>query len=318
MEEVMDDEPLASWRAGKIRSSIIDFVANITRPDSPDFVQPTDRIATFDNDGTLWCERPFQAQLYFAHDRLEELAAADPRMRERESFRACLDIDAPAIKRLGKQGILEVIAGAHAGTTQDAFDAYARHWIDSAQNPILGRRFKDLAYRPQLELLDYLRHHDFQVFVVSAGGIDLMRAFSEEVYGIPRSQIIGSYVRTRVELTDGRTELIKLAELGCFNDREAKPQSINTMIGRRPVLAFGNSDGDLAMLRYTLAGDGRRLALLLHHDDTDREFAYDRDFIVSPLAEALDRADEFNISVVSMKDDWTKVFDSPAQGAETS
>ncbi|PZQ56144.1 MAG: haloacid dehalogenase-like hydrolase [Novosphingobium pentaromativorans] len=307
----MNAEPLASWRDGKIKSAIVRFVERITAPGGPDFLPPADRVATFDNDGTLWCERPLQAQLYFAHDRLEKLAAADPSLRERESFRACLDVDVPAIKRLGKQGIFEAIAAAHAGITQDAFDTLARDWINSAQNPKLGRRFRDLAYGPQLELLAYLRAHDFRIFVVSAGGTDLMRSFSEEVYGIPRANIIGSYMKTRVEQCDGVTQLIKLAELGCFNDREAKPQSIDVMVGRRPILAFGNSDGDLAMLRYTVSGEGPRLALLLHHDDAEREFAYDRDFVVSPLAEALDRAAELGIHVVSMKHDWSGVFADP-------
>ncbi|GFE74402.1 HAD family phosphatase [Novosphingobium sp. TCA1] len=307
----MSAESLASWRDGKIKSAIVRFVERITAPGSPDFLPPADRVATFDNDGTLWCERPLQAQLYFAHDRLEKLAAADPSLRERESFRACLDVDVPAIKRLGKQGIFEAIAAAHAGITQDAFDSLARDWINSAQNPKLGRRFRDLAYGPQLELLAYLRAHDFRIFVVSAGGTDLMRSFSEEVYGIPRANIIGSYMKTRVEQRGGVTQLIKLAELGCFNDREAKPQSIDVMVGRRPILAFGNSDGDLAMLRYTVSGEGPRLALLLHHDDAEREFAYDRDFVLSPLAEALDRAAELGIHVVSMKHDWSGVFTDP-------
>lgn len=219
-----------------------------------------------------------------------------------------LNVDVPAIKRLGKQGILEVIAAVHAGTIQDDFDASALQWIQSACNPKLGRPFRDLAYLPQLQLLAYLREREFQVFIVSAGGVDLMRSFSESVYGISRSNVIGSHVKTRVEQRGGKTQLIKLAELGCFNDREAKPQSIELAIGRRPILAFGNSDGDLAMLRYTLSGDGPRLALLLHHDDPEREFAYDRDFILSPLAEALDQAAEFGIKVVSMKNDWECVF----------
>lgn len=300
--------PLAAWRDGKMKSAIIGFVESITEPTSPHFLPPADRVATFDNDGTLWCERPLQAQLYFAHDRLEQLSEDNSRFREQEPFKACLNVDVPAIKRLGKQGILEVIAAVHAGATQDDFDATALQWIKSARNPKLGRLFKDLAYLPQLQLLAFLREREFQVFVVSAGGVDLMRSFSESVYGISRSNVIGSYVKTRIEQRGGKTQLIKLAELGCFNDREAKPQSIEMAIGRRPILAFGNSDGDLAMLRYTLSGEGPRLALLLHHDDPEREFAYDRDFILSPLAEALDQAAEFGIEVVSMKNDWECVF----------
>jgi hypothetical protein len=204
---------------------------------------------------------------------------------------------------------MELFAATHAGMSDEAFDAIARAWFAVAQHPKLGRRFTQCTYLPQIELLRHLREHGFKTYIVSGGGIDLIRAFAEEAYGIPREQVIGSSMRVRFEINDGRVELMKHGELNSFDDREAKPQNIGLHIGRRPILAFGNSDGDLAMLRYTKSGPGARLALLIHHDDAEREFAYDREFKLSPLAEALDRADDEGITVVSMKRDWNTVFD---------
>ena len=271
------------------------------------------RIATFDNDGTLWCEQPLQAQVFFARDRLKELAAKDPTMKDRQPYKAFLELDLKTLQELGKQAVFEVAFATHSGGTQDEFDRTARGWLASARHPKLGRLFTQCVYQPQLELLDYLRANGFKTFIVSGGGIDLMRAFAEEVYGIPPEQVIGSSVKTRFEVRGDHGVLVKLAELGSFDDREVKPQNIQLHIGRRPILAFGNSDGDLAMLRYVKSGDGPRLALLLHHDDAEREFAYDRDFKLSPLAEALDRAAEYGITVASMRRDWKTVFPAPAR-----
>ena len=206
----------------------------------------------------------------------------------------------------------------HAGGTEDEFDRAARAWLASARHPKLGRLFTQCVYQPQLELLDYLRANGFKTFIVSGGGIDLMRAFAEDVYGIPPEQVIGSSVKTRFEVRDGRGVLVKLAELGSFDDREVKPENIQLHIGRRPILAFGNSDGDLAMLRYVKSGEGPSLALLLHHDDAEREFAYDRDFALSPLAEALDRAAEYGVTVASMMRDWNAVFPAPGALSEAT
>lgn len=305
------NDPLPSWRDGEVRTTILDFVRRVCDPDGPDFVRPQDRVATFDNDGTLWCEQPLQTQFYFGHQRLEAMIAKDPSLKKRQPFKAFHEHDLDTIKDLGKRGLLEVAAAVHAGMTEDAFDAYARDWLAHAKNPKLGRRFTDLVYQPQLELLAYLRANGFKTFIVSGGGIDLIRAFSEERYGIPRDQVVGSSVRTRFAEEEGRGELIKLAELDTFDDREIKPQNIGLHIGCRPIFAFGNSDGDLAMMRYTNTGSGPRLALLLHHDDAEREFAYDREFRLSPLAEALDRAEELGFVVVSMARDWANVFAEP-------
>lgn len=299
---------LPSWREGENRKAILDFVDRVTREGGPDYIPPAERIATFDNDGTLWCEQPLQVQFFFGHQRLEELAAKDPSIRERQPFKGYLEHDMAAIKEAGKKGLFETGATVHAGMTEDEFQSYATNWLATTKHPTLSKRFTQLVYQPQLELIAYLTSKGFRCFIVSGGGIDLMRCFSEEVYGIPRNQVVGSSVRTQTEERDGKIEMVKLAQLGSFDDREVKPQNIVLHIGRRPVLAFGNSDGDLAMLRYTLSGSGPRMALLLHHDDADREFAYDREFHLSPLAEALDRADEFGIRVVSMKQDWGAVF----------
>ena len=299
---------LKSWNDGAAKSAIIDFVGRVTREGGTDHVPPAERIATFDNDGTLWCEQPLQVQLFFGQARLQALAERDPSIRERQPFKAFLERDLKTMHALGKQGLFEIAFATHAGMTADEFEAIAREFLAQAKHPKLGRLFKHLTYLPQLELLTYLRANGFKTFIVSGGGIDLIRAFSEEAYGIPREQVVGSSVKTRYELRDGRVVLLKQAELGSFDDREVKVQNIGLHIGRRPILAFGNSDGDLAMLRYALTGTRPGLALLLHHDDAEREFAYDREFRLSPLVEALDHAVDYGITVVSMRRDWARVF----------
>lgn len=304
----MSSQPLPSWSNGAAKAAIFDFVARVTKDGGPDFVAPGERIATFDNDGTLWCEQPMPAQVFFAQHRLKELAEIDPTMRERQPFKGFLEHDAKAIHSLGRQAVFEIALATHAGQTEAEFDHIARTWLASARHPKLGRLFKHLTYKPQLELLDYLGQNGFKVFIVTAGGIDLVRALAEEAYGIPREQVVGSSLKTRLEMRNGRAELVKLAELDTFDDREVKPSNIGLHIGRRPILAFGNSDGDLAMLRYVKTGPGARLALLLHHDDPMQEFAYDREFRLSPLVEALDKADAYGLTVISMKKDWLQVF----------
>jgi hypothetical protein len=219
------------------------------------------------------------------------------------------------IKSLGMEGFFEVAAFAHAGMTEDAFIEVARQWLATARHPKLGCLFKELTYLPQIELLRFLRANGFKTFIVSGGGIDLIRTLAEEAYGIPPEQVIGSSVRTRFDIREGRGELVKLAAIDTFDDRNVKPQNIGLHIGRRPIIAFGNSDGDLAMLRYVRTGRGPRMALLLHHDDEAREFAYDRDFQVSPLADALDKADQYGLTVVSMKRDWRTIFEASTRPA---
>ena len=301
-------EALPSWTDGAAKTAIVDFVARVTKQGGRDYVPPADRIATFDNDGTLWCEQPFQIQLFFLIDRVKAIAAKDPATKDRPAFRALLEKDLKTLHALGKKGVAELLAATHTGMSEDEFDAIARAWFEDAKHPKLGRLFRKCTYQPQVELLEYLRANDFRTFIVSGGGIDLIRAFAEEAYGIRREQVVGSSAKLKFTLEGERVTVMKLGELGSFDDREAKVENIGLHIGRRPILAFGNSDGDLAMLHYTKSGQGTRLALLLHHDDADREFAYDRDFKLSPLVEALDKADTYGITVVSMKRDWSTVF----------
>ena len=279
----MSDGPLPSWNDGIAKSAILDFVARVTTEGGPDFVRPAERIATFDNDGTLWCEQPLQVQLFFLIDRVNELAAKDLSMRERQPFKALLERDHKTLHALGKQAVQELFAATHAGMSEEDFDGIARAWFAAARHPKFGRLFKQCTYRPQVELLGYLRENGFKTFIVSGGGIEFIRAFAEEAYDIPREQVIGSSGKLHYEMKDGRIALMKQSELNSFDDREAKAQNIGLHIGRRPILAFGNSDGDLAMLRYTRSGPGARLALLIHHDDAEREVAYDREFRLSPL-----------------------------------
>lgn len=301
-------DPLPSWNDGAAKSAILDFVARVTEQGGVDFVRPAERIATFDNDGTLWCEQPLQTQVFFLFDRVKELSAKNPAMAERLPFKAVLEHDYNTLFGLGKQAVFELAFATHAGMTDEDFDRVAREWLATAKHPKFGRLFKECTYRPQVELLQYLRAHGFKTYSVTGGGIDFVRAFAEEVYGIPREQVIGSSTKMRFDLKDGRISLMKLPELNSFDDHEAKPLNIGLHIGRRPLLAFGNSDGDLAMMRYARSGLGARLALLLHHDDAEREIAYDREFRLSPLAEALDKADDYGITVVSMRRDWKIVF----------
>ena len=305
---MVDSESLASWNDGPAKSAILDFIACVTREGGPEFAPPAERIATFDNDGTLCCEQPLQTQFFFAFNRVKELSAKDPTMAARQPFKAVLEHDYNTLFGLGLQALYELAFATHAGMTDEEFDQIARGWLATSKHPEIDRLFKQCVYRPQVELLEYLRQNGFKTYIVSAGGVDFMRAFADEAYGVPREQVIGSSVKLRFDAGGDRVSLSKLSELNIFNDREAKPLSIGLHIGRRPLLAFGNSDGDLPMMRYAKSGSGPRLALLLHHDDAEREVAYDREFRLSPLAEALDKAQDYGFTLVSMKRDWKAVF----------
>ena len=303
-----DNQPLSCWSDGPPKSAILDFVARVTKRGGSEFVPPAGRVATFDNDGTLCCEQPLQTQFFFLFDRVKELSARDPAMSGRQPFKAVLEHDYNTLFELGRQALFELALATHAGVTDEDFDQIARGWLATARHPKLGRLFKERVYRPQVELLAYMRENGFKTYIVSASGVDFVRAFADEAYGVSRQQVIGSSVKLRYDVGGDRISLMKLPELNSFNDREAKPLNISLHIGRRPLLVFGNSDGDLAMMRYAKSGFGARLALLLHHDDAEREAAYDREFRISPLAEALDKAEDYGITVVSMKRDWKVVF----------
>lgn len=304
----MASDALPSWNDCPARTGILDFVARVCTEGGRDYVRPAERVATFDNDGTLWCEQPMQVQLFFLLDRVKHLAGKYPDIKERQPYKALLSHDMAAIHSLGKRALMELAFATHAGMTEDQFEKVAHSWLATAPHPKFQRLFKYCVYQPQIELLDYLRRHDFRIFIVSGGGIDFIRAFAEEVYRIPRECVVGSSAKLHFEMQNGQAVLAKIAELNNFDDRDVKPQNIGLHIGRRPILAFGNSDGDLAMLRYAKTGAGARLALLLHHDDSAREVAYGPEFKLSPLMEALDRAGEYGITVVSMKNDWRTVF----------
>ena len=304
----MNENILKSWNDSASRKTIIDLVESITREGSPDFVPMEDRVSTFDNDGTLWCEQPLQVQFFYVIDRIKLIAELNPVMKDTQPFKAFLEQDHETISTFTKRDLMEFIFTAMGEKTPEELTFEVKNWFETARNPKFNFSYYDCAFKPQLELLDYLRANNFKVFIVSGGGIEFMRVISEKIYGIPTECVVGSSVKTTIVMNGTVPVINRLKELANFDDRDEKILNIHLHIGKRPVLAFGNSDGDSAMLRYTLAGSGKRLALLLHHDDAVREVAYDRDFKISPLNEALDVAAAEGIMVVSMKNDWSKVF----------
>jgi phosphoserine phosphatase len=300
-------DALRSWNDGTAKRAIVTFVTRVTQP-GPDFVPSDERVAVFDNDGTLWTEQPMYFEGLFAFDQIKAMAATNPSLREKPPFKAILDGDQKAMAAFTDQDIVTLIAATHSGMTTEVFDATVRAWFASAVHPRFKRPYSSLIYQPQLELLAYLRANGFKTFIVSGGGVEFMRAFAEGAYGIPPEQVIGSSGKTRFEIDNGRAELIKLPDIGSIDDGEAKASNIDLHIGRRPILAFGNSDGDLPMLQYTAGGTRPNLELLVHHDDAAREYAYDRASKVGTLNKAWDEAINRGWVVVSMKDDWKTVF----------
>ena len=300
-------DPLPSWNDGKAKQSIIDFVERVTKPGSPDFVPAAERIATFDNDGTLWSEKPLPVQLFFAIDRVKELAPQHPEWTTTEPFASILKGDVKSALGGGEHQLLELLMATHTGNTTEEFSQIAKDWIVSAKHPVSGRRFTDEVYQPMLEVLAYLRANGFKSFIVSGGGIEFMRPWAEQVYGIPPEQVIGSSVKTKFELHDGKPVLVRIPELNFNDDKGGKPVAINQHIGRRPIMAFGNSDGDLAMLQWTAAGSGKRFCLYVHHDDDAREYAYDRKDGLARFDKGWDEASAKGWTIVSMKHDWKTV-----------
>jgi phosphoserine phosphatase len=307
-------DPLPSWNRGPARQAIIDFVQKVTGPGTPDFRPPAERIATFDNDGTLWAEKPAYVQLLFAVDRVRALAPQHPGWKRQEPFASLLRGDLEAVQAGGDKAILEIVRATHAGMTSEEFEAVVKEWIATARHPTTKRPITEMVYQPMLELLAYLRANGFRTYIVSGGGIAFMRPWTERVYGIPPEQVIGSSIRNRYEVRDGRPVLVRLPELNFMNDKEGKPVGIHSHIGRRPIAAFGNSDGDLQMLQWTTAGEGLRFGLLVHHTDAEREWAYDRDSGVGRLDRALDEAPRRGWTVVDMKRDWKVIFPAPGEG----
>ncbi|HEY9660292.1 MAG TPA: HAD family hydrolase [Allocoleopsis sp.] len=299
--------PLPSWNDGAAKQAILDFVAKVTTASSPTFVPSADRIAVFDNDGTLWVEQPMYVQAFFVFDRIKDLAPQHPEWQDLEPFASVLKGDLKSVLSGGEHALVELVMATHAGMTTDEFTAIVKDWLATAKHPKTQRRFIEMVYQPMLELLTYLRQNGFKTFIVSGGGVEFMRPWTEEVYGIPPEQVIGSSIKTRFEWREGKPMIMRLPELYFFDDRAGKPAAIQHYIGRRPIAAFGNSDGDLEMLQWTSAGAGETLGLIVRHTDGDREFAYDRGGM-SSLKQALVDAEQSGWIVVDMKQDWKQIF----------
>jgi phosphoserine phosphatase len=301
-------DSLPSWNEGDAKKSVVEFVEKVTKKDGTDFVPPSERIAVFDNDGTLWSEQPAYFQLFFAMDRVKILAPQHPEWKVQMPFKAVLEHDMAALAASGEKGLLQLVMASHAGMTTVEFEKIVKDWLATAKHPRFKRPYTDLVYQPMLELLDYLRANGFKTFIVSGGGIEFMRPWVEKVYGIPPEQVVGSSIKTRFEIRNGTPVIVRLPEIDFFDDKAGKPVGIHKFIGRRPIAAFGNSDGDLQMLQWTAAGNGVRLLFIVHHTDDEREWAYDRKSKIGHLDKALDEANGRGWTVVDMKKDWKVIY----------
>jgi phosphoserine phosphatase len=307
-------DPLPSWNDTAPKKAIVAFVEKVTKEGSPDFVPVPERIATFDNDGCLWSEQPMYFQAFFIFDRIKQLAPQHPEWKTKEPFASVLKGDVKSALSGGEHALVEMAMATHAGMTTEEFERIVTDWIAAAKHPKTGRLFTEMVYQPMLELLAYLRANGFKTFIVSGGGIEFMRPWTERVYGIPPEQVIGSSIKTKFELRDGKPVLVRLPEINFVDDKAGKPVGIQMHIGRRPTAAFGNSDGDLQMLQWTTAGAGPRFALYVHHTDAEREWAYDSKSSIGRLDKGLDEAEAKGWTVVDMKNDWRRVFAfEPAQ-----
>ncbi|WP_182869620.1 HAD family hydrolase [Rhodopirellula sp. JC639] len=301
-------DPLPSWNDTATKAAIIDFVGTVTRKGTADYVPPAERIATFDNDGTLWSEQPMYFQLAFALDRVKTMAPEHPEWKNQQPFKGVLESDTKAVLAGGKKSLLEIVAATHSGMTSAEFERIVTDWISTAKHPKTGRLYKDMVYQPMLELLAYLRANGFKTFIVSGGGIEFMRPWTEATYGIPPEQVVGSSIKTQFELRDGKPVIVRLPEIDFIDDKEGKPVGIHSHIGRRPIFAAGNSDGDWQMLQYTTIGHSPSFGLIVHHTDDRREWAYDRDSHIGQLDKALDDAPRQGWTVVDMKQDWKRIY----------
>jgi hypothetical protein len=301
-------DPLPSWKDGPAKQAITGFVTDVTKAGGKDFVPPAQRIVVFDNDGTLWVEQPMYTQLAFVLDRLKTLAPAHPEWKEQQLFKAALEGDLATLGAAGTEGLLQLVIATHSGMTSAEFETTTLDWIGAARHPRFKQPYTQLVFQPMLELLEYLRENGFKTFIVSGGGADFIRPWSEAVYGVPPEQVIGSQIQLAFEMRDGKAVVERQPKVTFIDDGAGKPVGIQRHIGRRPILAFGNSDGDLEMLQWTTGGEGRRLGLILHHTDGEREYAYDRRSPFGRLAKAMDLAPQHGWVLVSMKDDWSRVF----------
>ena len=301
-------EPLPSWNDTETRKAIVSFVEKTTKEDSSDFVPPAERIAVFDNDGTLWSEQPMYFQAAFVFDRVKALAPEHPEWKEKEPFASVLKGDLRGVAAAGEKGLMALMAATHTGMTIGEFDKTVREWISTAKHPKTGKHYNEMIYQPMVELLAYLRENGYKTFIVSGGGIEFMRPWTEKAYGIPPEQVVGSSGKLKYEIKDGEPVLLKLPEIDLIDDKEGKPVGIQSHIGRRPVFAAGNSDGDFQMLEWTTSGPGPRFGLIVHHTDAEREFGYDRESHFGKLDKALDEAPKRGWVLVDMKKDWATVY----------
>lgn len=301
-------DPLPSWGDTVPKQNIIAFVENVTLDGSVDFIPPVERIAVFDNDGTLWSEQPMYVQAFFIFDRIKSLAPEHPEWKDKEPFASVLKGDIDTALSSGEKGLVEMTLATHTGMTTEEFDNIVMDWIATARHPKTGKPYTEMVFQPMLELLAYLRANGFKTFIVSGGGIEFMRPWVQQVYGIPPEQIIGSSVKTKYERRNGRPVIVRLPEVNFIDDKSGKPVGIQQHIGRRPIAAFGNSDGDFEMLEWTTSGKGPRFGMIVHHTDADREWAYDRQASMGRLDKALDEAQSRGWTVVDMKRDWKRVY----------
>lgn len=301
-------DPLPSWNDGPNKQAIIEFVTKTTDQNQASFIPPTRRIATFDNDGTLWSEQPLYFQAIYIFDRIRELAPEHQEWQQKEPYASVLNGDSKSALAGGKQALLEMLMGTHAAVTASEFSESVADWLASARHPDSGKPYTAMVYKPMLELLDYLRDNDFKVFIVSGGGIDFLRVFAEEVYGVPPEQVVGSSLKAKYEIRNGLPVIVKQAEVDFIDDKAGKPVGIHRYIGRRPILAVGNSDGDFEMLEWTSAGEGPSLAMIVHHDDAKREWAYDRESHIGRLVRGLDEGPQRGWKIISMKKDWNLIY----------
>jgi hypothetical protein len=305
-QDVMD--PLPSWNEGATKQAILDYVTSVTTEGSANFIPVSERIATFDNDGNLWSEQPAYFQLFFAMDRIKALAPEHPEWKTTQPYQSVLENDMKTLMSYGEHGLIQIVMATHAGNTVGEFEQIVKDWLATAKHPRFDRPYTDLIYQPMLELINYMKANDFKTFIVSGGGIEFMRPWTESVYGIPKDQVIGSSIKTKYDYNDGNPVIRRLPELNFIDDKEGKPEGINQYIGKKPVFASGNSDGDLQMLRWTDSNTYNSFQLYLHHTDAGREWAYDRESSIGRLDKGLDEANEKAWTVIDMKNDWKVVY----------
>lgn len=305
---VPNKDPLPNWNEGKTKNAILSFVSDVTNKQSENFIPIKDRIATFDNDGNLWAEQPLYFQLFFAIDRVKAMAGDHPEWKEKQPFKAVLEDDMKELAKQGEHGLLQLVMATHSGNTTDQFDFDVKRWIATAKHPTKQVTYDKLVYQPMLELLDYLRANDFKTYIVSGGGVDFMRAFVTEIYGIPEEQIIGSRIKTEYDYNSGDPVIKRLPEFDFIDDKEGKPLNIQKIIGKKPVFSSGNSDGDLQMMQWAASNEYKSFMLYVRHTDADREWAYDRDSHIGRLDKGLDEAKEKGWTVIDMKNDWKVIY----------